>query len=283
MNAPSTLRVVLREWTGRLAAAGSESARLDTEVLLCDALGVNRAWLVAHADDVLDTRTLQHAQAHLRRRQAGEPVAYITGRREFWSLSFEVERSTLVPRPETELLVEAALAEVSPGCSCRVADLGTGSGIIAVVIAHERPLASVVATDASAAALTVAARNVERHVAGRVSLLQGDWWAPLGGRRFEVVVSNPPYVAAGDPHLLRGDLRHEPVSALVGGEDGLRDIERIIAGAPAHLEAGGVLLIEHGAEQASSVGERLRAAGFEAVRSLADLAGLARVSVARWP
>lgn len=281
VSEPLPVSALLRDWTARLAAAGCDSARLDTEVLICDALGVGRAWLVAHSDETLDEAVLGAVDQRLRRRLDGEPVAYVVGHREFWSLSFEVSPATLVPRADTELLAEVALALLPVDEARRVADLGTGSGILAVVIARERALADVVASDTSAAALAVATRNVAAHAAGRVSLLHGDWWTPLAGRRFDLVISNPPYVAVADPHLQHGDLRHEPRSALVAGADGLADIDIIIAGAPAHLADGGRLLLEHGFEQAGAVCARLRDAGFVEVITHADLAGRARVSGGR--
>ncbi|RDJ00299.1 peptide chain release factor N(5)-glutamine methyltransferase [Dyella solisilvae] len=259
-----------------VAAATSLGDRLEAEVLLAHALGKPRSWLIAHATDALEPTLAEAFEALVQRRRAGEPVAYITGRRGFWSLELEVTPATLIPRPETELLVELALQRMPP--NGRVADLGTGSGAIALAIARECPRAQVVATDASADALMVAARNAERLGIANVEFVHGDWLAPLDGRCFDLIVSNPPYIEAGDPHLGEGDLRHEPASALSSGPDGLDDIRRIVADARGRLALGGWLMMEHGWNQGDAVRAILAAAGYREVFTAQDLEQRDRVS-----
>jgi release factor glutamine methyltransferase len=255
--------------------------RVDAEELLLHLLQRPRSWLFIHAKDELDM-DVQTAYASLvERRAAGEPVAYITGRRGFWSLDLEVGPATLIPRPETELLVELALQRLPLGAACSVADLGTGSGAIALAIAHERPHARVVASDASAAALAVARRNAQRHAIGNVSFVHGDWLAPLAGQRFDLIVSNPPYIEAADPHLAQGDLRYEPASALASGDDGLDDIRRIVSDARTHLHPDAWLLFEHGWNQGAAVRSLLAAAGYGEVFTAQDLERRDRVSGGR--
>jgi release factor glutamine methyltransferase len=265
-----------------LAAATQQlGERLDAELLLLHVVEKPRSWLFTHADDVLDT-DVQTAYARLLdRRAAGEPVAYITGQRGFWSLDLEVTRATLIPRPETELLVELALQHLPADTVCSVADLGTGSGAIALAIARERPLAQVIATDASADALAVARRNAQRHAISNIAFVQGDWLAPLAGQRFELIVSNPPYIEAADPHLGLGDLRFEPASALASGTDGLDDIRRIVRDAPTHLHPGGWLLFEHGWNQGDAARALLREAGYVEVFTAQDLERRDRISGGR--
>lgn len=265
------------------AAAGlpGHEGRHEAEVLLLHVLGRERAWLFAHGDSPVEAMQRQRFLALVARRAAGEPVAYLTGRRGFWTLDLEVTPATLVPRAETELLVEQALELLPAGEGREVLDLGTGSGAIALALASERPLARVTATDASAAALEVASRNAAAHGLGRVRLVQGNWFAPLAGQRFDLVVSNPPYIAAGDPHLARGDLRFEPATALASGPQGLDDIALIAAQAPAHLHAGGWLLLEHGHDQGAAVRAVLQAAGLGEVATCQDLEGRDRVTRGR--
>ncbi|WP_426702257.1 peptide chain release factor N(5)-glutamine methyltransferase [Rhodanobacter sp. Col0626] len=252
--------------------------RVDAELLLLHVVQKPRSWLFTHADDVLD-RDVQKAYASLlERRAAGEPVAYITGRRGFWSLDLEVTPATLIPRPETELLVELALQRLPLNAVCSVADLGTGSGAIALAIASERPRANVIATDASAAALAVAQRNAQRHAIGNVAFLHGDWLTPLAGQLFDLIVSNPPYIEAADPHLAQGDLRFEPSGALASGRDGLDDIRRIVREAHVHLRADGWLLFEHGWNQGDAARALLVDAGYAEVFTARDLEGRDRIS-----
>jgi release factor glutamine methyltransferase len=254
----------------------------EAEHLLAHALGRPSAWLFAHGDELADPAAASTFESLVARREAGEPVAYLTGRRGFWSFELDVGPATLIPRPETERLVELALERLPPGAG-RVADLGTGSGAIALAIAIERPALRVVATDASAAALAVAARNAARLALPNVEFRQGDWCASLAGERFELIASNPPYIAEQDPHLAQGDLRHEPAGALSSGIDGLDAIRRIVEQAPRHLEAGGWLLLEHGLDQGSPVRALLGAAGFVEVATHLDLERRDRVSLGRWP
>lgn len=261
-----------------VAATARLGERADAEALLLHVLGQPRSWLFAHADDALDTDVRTAFDALVARRAAGEPVAYLTGRRGFWTLELEVTPATLIPRPETELLVELALERLPRDMACRVADLGAGSGAIALALASERPQTQVVATDASADALAVARRNAQRLDIGNVRFVQGDWLAPLAGERYALVVSNPPYIEAADPHLAQGDLRYEPAAALASGADGLDAIRRIVADACAHLEPGGWLLFEHGWNQGDAARALLREAGYMQVFTAQDLEARDRVS-----
>ncbi|GAB2574241.1 peptide chain release factor N(5)-glutamine methyltransferase [Dyella jejuensis] len=265
-----------------LAATHRLGDRVDADVLLAYAMEQPRSWLIAHAEDVLSP---EHASAYavlIDRRGKGEPVAYITGRRGFWSLELEVTPATLVPRAETELLVELALERLPPDAQSEVLDLGTGSGAIALALAHERPHARVVASDISVDALAVAQRNAARHRIDNVTFLKGDWFSPLGERRFGMIVSNPPYIESDDPHLQQGDLRFEPMSALASGFDGLDDIRRIVHEARRHLLPGGWLLFEHGWNQGDAARALLRNAGFADIFTARDLEQRDRVSAARW-
>lgn len=264
-----TLKAALEEAT---AAIG----RTDAQAIFAQCLGVDRAWLVTHELDVLTETQDARLDMAVAQRSMGVPVAYVTGTREFWSRPFTVTPDVLIPRPETELLVEAALARAAPRAACL--DLGTGSGAIALTLACERPDLRVTATDASGPALDVARANAAA-LGCEVGFGEGDWYGPVAGRRFDLVVSNPPYVAAGDPHLGQGDLRFEPGGALSDGSaDGLASIRAIVAGAAAHLEPGGWLLFEHGHDQARAARALLQGAGFSSLVCLADLAGIARVA-----
>ena len=266
---------VLGALRDRLGGASATPA-LDAEILVAHVLGTGRAALAADPARLLAPEETLALESLARRRLAGEPVAYLTGRREFWSLELEVTRDVLVPRPETELVVERALAAIAGRERPAVLDLGTGSGAIALAIARERPDARVTATDASAAALAVAARNAARLGDPALQLLEGSWFDPVTGSRFDVVASNPPYVAAGDPALAA--LGHEPPGALAAGPDGLDALAAIAAGAPAHLTPGGTLVLEHGAQQGAAVRALLAAAGLDGVETRRDLAGLERVT-----
>lgn len=277
-----TLAEFLRLATATLAAT-SPSARLDAEVLAMHVTGLGRTALITRAADRLSETEQARLRELIGRRRAGEPVAYLTGRREFWSLELAVTPAVLIPRPETELLVEQALARIPPDAAWRIADLGTGSGAIALALARERPRARLIATDASAAALAVARANAGRLGVRGIEFRAGEWFAPLAGLEFELVVSNPPYVAEDDPHLAHGDLRFEPRAALVAGPDGLAAIRGIAAAAPTHLAAGGWLLLEHGAGQGPAVRAILRDHGFTAIATGVDLAGHERVTAGRRP
>jgi release factor glutamine methyltransferase len=268
-----------------LAAAavglGGDEARREAEILLLHVLGQPRAWLYGHADDDIDPAVGRRVRELVSRRAAGEPLVYITGRREFWSLDLAVSPAVLIPRPETELLVELALSHIPQSLQVDIADLGTGSGAIALAMARERPNARVLASDSSAAALAIARGNAGRLGIGNVEFAQGDWWDAVPGRQFDLVVSNPPYIAAADMHLQQGDLRFEPRTALASGPDGLDAIRAIVAGAPAHLRAGGWLLLEHGFDQARAVRELLQEMGMVDVVTACDLERRERVTSGR--
>jgi release factor glutamine methyltransferase len=258
-------------------------ARIEAKALLCRALGdVSRAWLIAHEQGALQPVQAEQFQTLLKRRLAGEPVAYILGHREFYGLDFTVTPDVLIPRPDTELLVELALERIPSKASCRVLDLGTGSGAIAISIASQRPQAQMTAVDSCNAALAVARTNAEKLQTPNVRLLQSDWFAALEGETFDVIVSNPPYIAADDVHLKQGDLRFEPASALTAGQDGLDSIRQIISAAPRFLNTSGWLLLEHGYDQAEQVADLLRAGSFTQVESRPDLAGVLRGTLGRW-
>ena len=268
-----TLAALLRQ-------AATTIDRVDAEWLLAHALQKPRSWLFAHADDPVPADVAMRFAGLCARRQAGEPVAYLTGMQGFWTLDLAVSPATLIPRAETELLVELALARI-PVAGARVADLGTGTGAIALAIAKERPRAAVIATDASAAALDVARGNAARNHIANVEFREGDWFAPLAGETFDLIASNPPYIAEGDPHLGEGDLRFEPPTALSSGADGLDALRRIVRDVPSHLVAGGWLLLEHGWDQGAAVRTLLAEAGFVDVEIAQDLEGRDRVSLGR--
>ncbi|MDR3416457.1 MAG: peptide chain release factor N(5)-glutamine methyltransferase [Nevskia sp.] len=263
-------------WAARELRACGDDARLEAEVLLGHLLACNRAGLVVRADDALDAHTALRYAALVERRVRGEPVAYLTGQREFWSLPLQVSPAVLIPRPDTELLVEWALQRLRGIDTPVIADLGTGSGAIALALASELPQARVVATDASEAALEQARHNAAVLGLQRVEFRPGDWFEPLAEERFDLILSNPPYVADADPHL--AELRYEPRRALVAGADGLDALRRIAAGARAHLRPRGALLLEHGSGQGEAVRELLREHGFDAVETRRDLAGHERAS-----
>jgi release factor glutamine methyltransferase len=254
---------------------------LDAELLLAHALGASRAELAARPGRALAPAELAALEALAGRRLRGEPVAYLTGRREFWSLDLEVTPAVLLPRPETELVVEMALDALAGATRPAVLDLGTGSGAIALAIARERPDAEVTAVDASGEALEVAARNAARLGVVNVRFLRGDWFGPVAGPRFDLVASNPPYLGAGEPALAA--LVHEPRAALVAGPNGLEALARICGGAPEVLRAGGTLVVEHGATQGADVRALMARAGLLHVATRRDLAGLERATQGRMP
>ncbi|MEL1265620.1 peptide chain release factor N(5)-glutamine methyltransferase [Pseudoxanthomonas putridarboris] len=282
MTFPLPLRLDAAVRHGAARLAGPE-ARHEAEHLLLHALGRDRAWLFAHGTDPMTTDQAVAFEALLARRAAGEPVAYLVGRRGFWTLDLRVTPATLIPRPETERLVELALERLPGDAPLRVADLGTGSGAIALAIASERPRARVVATDTSDDALRVAHDNAAAHGLANVEFRRGSWLAPLSGERFHLIASNPPYIAEGDPHLGQGDLRFEPAGALASGTDGLAAIREIVAAAPRCLRAGGWVLLEHGWEQGESIRALLRQAGFMDVDTAQDLEHRDRVTLGRLP
>ena len=249
---------------------------VDAQALLAHVAGQTRAWLVAHRDDDLPKAQTDAFFALAKRRREGEPVAYLTGVKEFWGLPLRVSSAVLIPRPETETLVELALEWIPRETPVRVLDLATGSGAVALAIAHERPAAHVVATDVSAAALAVARDNAASLGLGNLTFIESDWWSSIEGQ-FDVAVSNPPYVAPGDPHLLEGDLRYEPRLALVPAGDALSALRAIVAGASRHLAPRGALAVEHGYDQSESVQALFRDAGCTGVVVRRDLAGIPRV------
>ncbi|SCZ57893.1 peptide chain release factor N(5)-glutamine methyltransferase [Thiohalomonas denitrificans] len=271
-----TIAEALKEAAKRLA--DHDTGRLDAEVLLGHVLGRGRTHLYTWPEQRLSEEQADRFEACIRRRAAGQPIAHLTGHREFWDLDLQVTPDTLIPRPETELLLEAALARIPADAEWRLADLGTGSGAIALALASERPKCRVVAVDRSVPALAVARSNAERAGLVNVQWLTGSWFEPLGEDRFRLIVSNPPYVREGDPCLLEGDVRFEPRTALTSGSDGLDAIRRLVTGAPPHLEAGGWLLLEHGFDQGSAVRQLLDNAGFANVFTERDLSGQERIS-----
>jgi release factor glutamine methyltransferase len=281
-----SIRQLLVVDTAKLVSAlavDSGTARIEVQSLLQHMLNVPRAWLLAHPEYCLDEDMQSRYDTLLHRRVNGEPLAYILGEREFFGQMFKVTPATLIPRPETELLVELALQRMPLHQLFRVLDLGAGSGAIALSIAHARPKSEVLACDTAATVLAVACENAQRLGVPNATFVQSDWYSAFHGQRFDLIVSNPPYVAEGDPHLQQGDLRFEPASALSSGADGLRDIRHIVTGAPAHLSPGGWLLLEHGYDQAKQVCKLMLEAGFGEIFSAADLAGIERVSGGRLP
>jgi release factor glutamine methyltransferase len=285
MHEENSLGTLLERGVRRLHASPASQGpgatpSLDAELLLTHALGVTRARLRSHPETPVSETQAQLYDTLIERRGKGEPVAYIVGTRDFWTLQLKVTPAVLVPRPETELLVERALA-LNPGPTARAVDLGTGSGAIALSLASERPNWQVTATDVSEEALKVARSNAAFLNLKRVQFLRGSWFAPLEGRTFDIIVSNPPYVAADDPAMDDAALRHEPQRALTPGTDSMVSLREIIQAAPRHLERDGWLLLEHGAAQAQDVARELVACGLRHVRSHRDLAGHERMTEAQ--
>jgi len=261
---------------------GNGAAIIEARVLLRHVLGRDDGYLIAHADQALTAVQQTAFEALAARRRCGEPIAYLTGRREFYGLEFRVTPAVLIPRPETELLVERVLERVPTQSAARVLELGTGSGCVAIVIAQRRPRASVVAVDDAAEAVALARENAARHAVPNLNVVRGDWFAAVPGERFDVVAANPPYVAAGDPHLTASELQCEPRRALVAGPEGTECIAAIIAAARDHLSDDGWLLFEHGHDQGARSRTLLAAAGFSRQLSTwRDLAGIERVSGAQ--
>ena len=261
--------------------ATSPSARLDAELLVSHALERPRTFVHTHAGEIVAPVVIAQVRELIARRRAGEPVAYILGTRKFWSLDLEIDRSVLIPRPETELLVEFALEVLPAEAHSRVLELGTGSGAVALAIARERPHARVTATDVSAQALVLACRNAEQLEIGNVTFVAGSWYDPLGAMHCDLIVSNPPYVPADDPALTTGDTSREPRAALSPGRTGLEAIELILARAREHLRSGGWLAVEHGAGQGAAVRALFSQHGLSTIRTLQDLAGHERVTAGR--
>ncbi len=263
----------------------AEEAAVDVRFLLQQALNVNHAWLISHAHDKLTDEQTDSFNALFQRRLAGEPMAYILGRREFYGLALRTTNSTLIPRPDTETLVEAALAKISTDKVISVLDLGTGTGAIALAIASQRPQAQVTAIDVSVEALKIAIENSQLLKLNHVKFIESSWFSGLAetaNKTFDVIVSNPPYIREDDVHLSQGDLRFEPISALASGVDGLDDIRMIIKQAPQYLNQGGWLMLEHGYDQADAVARLLSERGFTQVSHVLDLAGIERVTLGCW-
>jgi release factor glutamine methyltransferase len=278
MTVSTSVGTVLAHGTQRLRALGTtDNAPLEAALLLAHALRTTRATLLSHAERPVEAPVERRYRALLERRVRGEPLAYLLGTREFWSLPLHVTRAVLVPRPETELLVERALV-LRGEPEARVADLGTGSGAVALALAHERPRWRITATDVSGEALAVARRNASDLQLTGVEFRRGSWFEPLAGERFDLIVSNPPYIALDDPALADPALAHEPRLALTAGADGLACLRAIARGAPQHLHGGGWLLLEHGAAQGAALREALVLAGWRSVRSHRDLAGHERIT-----
>ncbi|MGH8383446.1 peptide chain release factor N(5)-glutamine methyltransferase [Pseudomonas sp.] len=258
----------------------SPTARLDVELLLAAAIGKSRSYLHTWPERIVSSEAALTLAEYLQRRRSGEPVAYILGQQGFWNLDLEVAPHTLIPRPDTELLVETAL-ELLPLSPVRVLDLGTGTGAIALALASERAQWQVTAVDRVLEAVALAERNRQRLQLSNVQVLSSHWFDSLQGQRFDLIISNPPYIAAEDPHLVAGDVRFEPSSALVAGADGLDDLRIIISQAPVHLQPGGWLLLEHGYDQGAAVRELLAQHDFEQIESRIDLGGHERISLGR--
>lgn len=261
----------------------SPTARLDVELLLAAALGKPRSFLHTWPERIVSTEAAQAFAGYLQRRRTGEPVAYILGQQGFWSIDLEVATHTLIPRPETEMLVETAL-ELLPGAiPHRLLDLGTGTGAIALSLAKDRPQWEVTAVDRVQEAVELAERNRRRLHLDNAQVLHSHWFSAVQGQRFDLILSNPPYIAASDPHLVEGDVRFEPSSALVSGTDGLDDLRLIVSQAPAHLESGGWLLLEHGYDQGPAVRDLLSGHGFEQIQTRRDLGDHERITFGRVP
>lgn len=256
----------------------SDSAKLDAEILLAFCLNKNRSWLFTWPDTELSPAELAEFDALLQRRKNGEPVAHITGQREFWSLPLSITKDTLIPRPDTELMVEKILALYPADSDITLADLGTGSGAIALALASERPNWSIIATDLSAAALDVARHNAQQLKLDNIEFEPGSWFEPLGDKTFDIITSNPPYIAETDPHLSEGDVRFEPLSALASGRDGLNDIRHICQQARQYLKHKGMLIIEHGFDQKAEIQEIFTVSGFTDISQYHDLSNNPRLT-----
>jgi release factor glutamine methyltransferase len=277
---PPTISEMLRTATRELQATSS-TPRLDAEVLVMRTCGLNRSGLVTHGHDALTDDQQRRLEKQLAQRRQGIPIAYLTGTREFWSLEFTVSPATLIPRPETELLVEKALAIIPRDAEWTIADLGTGCGAIALALAKERPLCRVIATDISAQALEVARSNAAKFNLTHVDFREGSWLEPLADMKLDMIVSNPPYVRANDPHLGQGDVRFEPRLALAAGPEGLDAIRQIALSAREHLNPAAWILFEHGWDQAAAIGRLLHSLGYRNIVCYPDLSGRDRITACR--
>lgn len=281
-----SIKQILSASEASLIAANNSStqeAKFEAQLLLQNVLQVNRAWLIAHEQDDVPADTCQKFSALLSRRLKGEPIAYILGNREFYSLDLMVTRDTLIPRPDTETLVEAALAKIARAATDQILDLGTGTGAIALAIAKNRPLVHITAVDSSDAALNVAKKNSQTLGILNVEFQLSAWFAALDGKKFDLIVSNPPYIEQDDIHLTQGDLRFEPISALASGLDGLDDIRQIIDNCLVYLKPQGWLMIEHGYNQAESVADLMANNGLVNIETLKDFGNNNRVTLAKNP
>ncbi|HSI25544.1 MAG TPA: peptide chain release factor N(5)-glutamine methyltransferase [Methylotenera sp.] len=275
-----TIEAALHDAQAALAKfVNSSEAKLEAQLLLKNLLNVNRAWLISHQNDALEANINEAYRVLINRRLNGEPIAYILGAREFYGLNLKVTPATLIPRPDTETLVDAALAKIPLQKKLNICDLGTGSGAIALAIAKHRPQAFVLALDASQVALDIAIENAQSLGIANLKFILSDWFNALKNEKFDIIVSNPPYIEADDALLSLGDLRFEPLSALASGQDGLDDIRSIISQAPQHLNPHGWLLLEHGYNQAEKVAALLKQAGFNQISQAQDLAGIERVTL----
>jgi release factor glutamine methyltransferase len=259
-------------------ALESAEASFEANLLCQQVFGVNRAWLISHQNDTLEVNQQEACEALVQRRLSGEPIAYIVGSREFYGLPLKTTPATLIPRPDTETLVEAALAKIPQKPNLDVLDLGTGTGAVALAVASQRPQTKVIAVDVSPEALKVATENAQSLNLSNVCLIESNWFSALVSEKFNVIVSNPPYIAQDDEHLKQGDLRFEPLSALASGVDGLDDIRKIIQDAPDYLNPNGWLMLEHGYDQAEAVAALLKARGFSQIAHAKDIAGTLRVT-----
>ncbi len=274
-----TLEQLLAQASKQLAAS-SDSPRIDAELLLAHCLGKNRSYLRGWPEHLMDATRLQQFEQQLKRRLAGEPIAYIFAEKEFWSLDLTVSPDTLIPRPETECLVELALEKIAADAHGHIADLGTGSGCIALAIASERPACTLIAVDQSLAALKIAKKNSKNLDLNNVQFLQSNWLTALGSEPFDCILSNPPYIEPSDPHL--ATLQHEPHAALVANNQGLADLYQIIDTAADHLKPGGYLLLEHGYNQQQAVCQRLAQRGYTAIEPYQDYSQTPRGVCAQW-
>jgi release factor glutamine methyltransferase len=280
---PRSIKSILSTAATRLIAVTHDqaSARFEVNLLLQHTLNVNLAWILGHDQDLIAPEKQMFFEALIAQRIAGQPIAYILGEREFYGLTLNITPDTLIPRPDTETLVDTTLSLLPSNLALTALDLGTGSGAIALAIAKHRPLVSMTAVDFSEAALQVAIKNAHRHHISNIVFLISDWFDALSGQLFNIIVSNPPYVKENDPHLYQGDLRFEPQSALTSGADGLKDIRKIIELAPQYLKADGWLILEHGYNQADEIANLLKLAKFIEIAHVHDLAGIRRVTLGR--
>ncbi len=276
----TTVRQALQQAYSQLLQSGSDTSHLDSEIILGKAIGKSRTWLHTWPESSIDDADYNLFVSLIQRRADGEPVAHIVNKQDFWSLTLKVTADTLIPRPETEVMVEQALEFIPRNSGWRVADMGTGSGAIAIAIASERPDSTVIATDRSSAALSVAKENGADHNLHNIEFREGEWFAPFSDSEppYQMILSNPPYVAQEDPHLGEGDLRYESDTALVSGEDGVDDLSYLISNAEIYLASNGILMVEHGYDQGKKVRSLFKQNNFSGVTTLHDLAGLERIS-----